>query len=151
MSRYQHSKSGLFLLELLFNILLFCILCGCSLLFFIKAHNLSTDTTSLQHAIRINSSIAGIFQNSDGSFSTFLNEYPNAIIKNNDCYIYFNETYHHCNEADAFCFIVIEKINTTPQTIRIDFYNNKKNVIYSTTACMYTPYIANTVKEVPIP
>ena len=50
MIRYERTKSSMFLMEILINILLFSLLCICSLQFFIKALNLTENTTTLQGA-----------------------------------------------------------------------------------------------------
>lgn len=151
MRRYHHSKSGLFLMELLFNLLLFCVLCGFGLMFFIKSHNLSNKTTALQHAVRITSSIANVYEAGDGTFSSICAEFSNADIEEDALYIYLNEDYQPCEKSDSFCFVEVNHLDSYPNNLSIDFYDNKGELIYSIHACNYTPKTDISVKEVATP
>lgn len=151
MSRYLHSKSALFLMELLFNLLLFCVLCGCGLLFFLKSHNLSKDTTLLHHAVSITTSVASIYESGDGSFSSLCNAYESAESESNLLYIYLDEEFNPCSKTDSIYYVLCENLNSTPDKIRIDFYNSKGTVAYSIRACNHTPSTLNNVREVSLP
>lgn len=150
MSRYLHSKSALFLMELILNLLLFCALCGFGLLFFIKSHNLSNATTLLQQAVSITSSVASIYESGDGSFTSLCHTFPTAKSENNFLYIYLDEDWNPCRETDSVYRVLCEKLNSTPDKIRIDFYDSKGAVSYSIRACHHTPPTLQTIKEVPV-
>ena len=70
MIRYERSKSSIFLLEILINILLFSVLCVCSLQFFIKSYQLTDNTTTLHHAVTACNNVAAVFQSGDGTLAS---------------------------------------------------------------------------------
>lgn len=151
MSHYRHSKSSLFLMELLIDLLFFCALCGCGLLFFVKSYNLTQDTTSLHQAVRITSSVASIYESGDGSFTSLCKEYEHADLDGHCLFIYFDEEYLPCSKEEAVYIVTSEQEHTSPGKIRIDFYDKKNNPCYSIRACNYTPFTLQNVKEVYLP
>ena len=50
MKRVRHSRSGLFLIELMICILFFSITAGICIQFFVKSHNMSQDAKNLYQA-----------------------------------------------------------------------------------------------------
>ena len=78
--RFQRSKSSLFLMEIILNILLFSVLLVVGLQFFIKTHLLTRETFDLQEAVTCSSNIASIYQSGDGSLDVIKEHYPNAVI-----------------------------------------------------------------------
>ena len=151
MSFQSHSKSGLFMIELLINLLLFCLLCGCGLMFFIKSFNLTTDATALHHAVGITTSVAGIYETGDGSFAPLLEMYPDAAWEDKYLCIYLNEYYSPCTKDETAFYIMAEQLDNTVDKIRIDFYNSNGEVLYSIPACHYTPATLGVTKEVAVP
>lgn len=151
MSRYHHSKSGLFLMELLFNLLLFCVLCGCGLMFFIKSNNLNDSTTSLHHAVSITSSIASIYESGDGSTASICNIYKNCDTDDDCIYIYFDKEYQPCSKEYSKYYAVVRKVDTTLDKVDICFYNSKDSMLYSIRACHFTPSTLDNHKEVTRP
>ena len=146
-----HSKSGLFLMELLLNLLLFCLLCGCGLMFFIKSHNLTKDATTLQQAVSITSSVAGIYETGDGSFASLLQMYENADQEDKYLCIYLDEHFSPCPKEQTAYYVMAEAMDTSPDKIRIDFYNSEGEVLYTIWACHYTPATPGNIKEVAEP
>lgn len=151
MSRYQHSKSSLFLMELIFNLLLFCVLCACGLLFFIKSDNMTKDTTTLSHAVSITSSVANVYENGNGSISGICHEYADAVLDGDKLFIYFDEHFKSCKKADSIYYVLVEGQDSTPSKVSISFYDNEDALAYSITACHYKPSTLTSVKEVALP
>lgn len=151
MSRYHHSKSGLFLMELLLNLLLFCVLCGCGLMFFTKSKNLTDSTTSLHHAAAITSSIANIYENGDGTLTAIHNEFEYAAMNDTSIYIYYDEYFNPCSKVDCEYYVLVKQKVTSLDKISIEFYNKKGTMTYSIMSCHFTPTILEKAKEVPIP
>lgn len=162
MRRQHHSKSSLFLMELLINLLLFCFLCGCGLMFFIKSHNLSQDATALHNAVRITSSVAGIYETGDGTLASISEAFEYATIEEDTLYLYLDKDYNPCAKASSTCHITVRPMESstaakepeaagTLNKIRIDFYNMDGKVDYSIQACNYSPYTLSTAKEVVAP
>ena len=75
MNRHDTSKSGLFLIELILSIFFFIIAMAVCLQLFVKAHTLSQDTISLNHAILWTQNLAELFLGNNGDFSSVKQTY----------------------------------------------------------------------------
>lgn len=139
------------LLELLFNLLLFCFLCGCGLLFFIKSHNLSTDATVLQQAVTITSSAAGIYESGDGSFSSLQETYVNACQEDGYLYIYLDNFFLPCKKENGVFYLTTKLSGTNPVKANISFYDGSGQLLYTIDACHYSSATPATAKEVITP
>ena len=129
--RYERSKSSMFLLEILINILLFSILCVCSLQFFIKSYQLTENTTTLHHAVTACNNVAAIFQSSDNSVDTIKEVYPNAIEEKGLIYIYFDENYQECDSQKVAYYMTVSEQITEIPSVKISFYKNGADASYS--------------------
>jgi len=147
MNRYR-SKSGLFLMELLINLLLFCMLCGCGLIFFIKSSNLTKDATALSFAVSITSSVAGIYESGDGTLAPIQALYADADIDGDYLCIYLDEDFTPCQKGTAVYYVTTQLIGTSPNKVSILFYNHKGDVLYTVQACNHTPMTLTDAKEV---
>jgi hypothetical protein len=147
MSRQNYSKSGLFLLELLINLLLFSLLCGYGLMFFTKSNNLTQDTTTLHQAVRITSSIASIYESGDGSYAPLCAEYEHAVLEDDVLYIYFDANFQPCDSSDYVYYTFIENLKTPLNKIRISFYDIDGNLSHAIVACYYAPSTLGNVRE----
>lgn len=131
MIRYERSKSSMFLLEILINILLFSILCVCSLQFFIKSYQLTENTTTLHHAVTACNNVAAVYQSGSASTASIQKAFPNAIVDNGLIYIYFDENYQECDAQHVAYYITIcERVTNIP-SLTITFYKNGEDATYS--------------------
>lgn len=151
MKQHYHSKSGLFLMELLINLLLFCLLCGCGLMFFLKSRHLSEDATTLHQAVSITSSIAGIYESGDEGLTSVLQCYPTAAQENQTLTLYLNEDLTPCTAEKAVYSVIAKQTISTVCKLQIDFCTTDGRTWYSITACRYTPATPGTAKEVSTP
>ena len=62
MKRVRHSRSGLFLIELIICILFFSVTAGICIQFFVKSHNMSQDAKNLYQAQQEAASMAEILE-----------------------------------------------------------------------------------------
>ena len=62
MKRVRHSRSGLFLIELMICILFFSVTAGICIQFFVKSHNMSQDAKNLYQAQQEAASMAEILE-----------------------------------------------------------------------------------------
>ena len=147
MSRFKHSKSSLFMMELLINLLLFCLLCGYGLMFFIKSNNITEDTTTMHQAVRITSSIASVYESGDGSYLPLCEEFSYASLENTTLSIYYDATFQPCAKENAVYYVLIEKLESSLNKIKIEFYDTDGDIAHSITACQYTPSTLADVKE----
>ena len=138
MMRYQRTKSSMFLMEILINILLFSILCVCSLQFFMKALHLSEETTTLHHAVTACTSVASVYEAGDASMDSILEAYPHALHTVNKIIIYYDEDFIECQRDDASYYIHVTGNAEVSSKISIEFYANDE-VLYGITACHYEP------------
>lgn len=138
MIRYQRTKSSMFLMEILINILLFSILCVCSLQFFMKSLHLTDETTTLHHAVTACSSVASVYEAGDSSIDCILEAYPHALHTVNKIIIYYDESFIECQRENASYYVHITGNVEVTSKILIEFYA-KDEVIYSITACHYEP------------
>lgn len=148
MSHKSRSKSGLFLMELLINLLLFCVLCGCGLLFFIKSHNLTNSATALHQAVSITASVAGVYETGDGSLASISTVYTNADLEGKYLCIYLDENYLPCTKDQTAYYVMASQPDPMVCKIQIDFYNREGEVLYSIPACNYTATTLGVAKEV---
>ncbi len=151
MRHIERSKSGLFLMELLINLLLFCILCGCGLMFFIKSNNMTRNTTDLHQAVRITSSIASIYEVSDGKLDTIQDIYTQGTRLENILILYFDENYAPCNKTEASYEVRVQKLpadTNTLEKVQITFYDEGDMPFYTIDACHFSPSTLESAKEV---
>lgn len=154
MIRYERSKSSMFLMEILINILLFSLLCVCSLQFFIKALNLSEDTTTLHHAVTACNNVAAIYETGDGSTEDIWETYPYALHVNEQILIYFDESYEECSREEGVYYILVNECTSDIPSVEISFYEIDGEAYYSITAFHYQPLTPSVVsasgEEVPV-
>lgn len=151
MNRFHPGKSSLFLMELIVNLLLFCILCGCGLMFFIKSNTLSEDTTTLHHAVSITSSIASIYEAGNGHISAISDELPYSVIDNHNVYIYYDKEYQLCSKKHAQYYVLVTTSDSSSSKVNISFYDSKDTLVHSITSCYHAPSTLGDVKEVALP
>ncbi len=148
MSHYHHSKSGLFLMELLINLLLFCFLCGCGLMFFTKSYHMTMDATALHNAVHLTASIAGVYETGNGSLTPITESFLCTEVAQDTIHIYLDEDFIPCTKEDSVYFISVQKTESELNKIAIDFFDADGLVAYSITACNYSPSTLSDAKEV---
>ena len=145
MIRYERTKSSLFLMEIIINLLLFSILCVCSLQFFMKAYHLTEKTTSLHHAVTACANIASVYESGNGDMEIICDTYPYSIHINEQILIYLDENYNECDHEHGVYYILIEKADATANTIDIRFYGKDDAAYYSILACNYQPLTPSSI------
>ena len=136
---FEHSKASMFLLEILINILLFSVLCVCSLQFFIKSYQITENTTTLHHAVTLCNNVAAVFQSNNGSMKAIQQTFPKAVTENGETYIYLNENYQECDSQDVAYYIAVKEQVSDIPSIRISFYKNGMDTSYSIDVYHYEP------------
>ena len=148
MSLRRQSGSGLFLMELLINLLLFCLLCGCALLFFTKSHHLSEDATMLNKAVQITSSLAGIYETDKDGLEGITTAYPQSYADGDSITLYLDSQYQPCEKAHSYCYINVTHADSITNSVDICFYDPESLPLYSIRACKYIPATPQALKEV---
>lgn len=139
MMRYERSKSSIFLLEILINILLFSILCVCSLQFFIKSYQLTNNTTTLHHGVTACNNVAAVFQSGDGTLNSVEDVFTYSFTDNGQLYIYLDENYQECDSQNVTYYIVVKQQYTEIPSVNISFYKNGEDTTYSIDVYHYQP------------
>ena len=148
MIRYERSKSSMFLLEILINILLFIVLCVCSLQFFIKAYQLTENTTVLHHAVTACNNVAAVYHSGDGSTTAIKEIYTKAFSADGLMYIYLDESYQECDSQNVTYYLVIEEKFSEIPSISITFYKNGEDAAYSIDVFHYRPLSPSIVDSI---
>ena len=96
------SKSGLFLMELMFCIFFFAIGSAVCLQMFVKAHTVSESSRDLTFATEICSTVSDHWKDSQGDYDLLLDLLLTGEYTDNVFTIYYTEEGENCEEADAF-------------------------------------------------
>ena len=139
MMRYERSKSSIFLLEILINILLFSTLCVFSLQFFIKSYQLTNNTTTLHHAVTACNNVAAVFQSGDGTLASVEDVFVYSFTDGGNLYIYLDENYQECDSQNVAYYIAIKQQHTAIPSINITFYKNGEAATYQIDVYHYQP------------
>ncbi len=148
MIRYERTKSSMFLMEILINILLFSLLCVCSLQFFIKALNLTDNTTTLHHAVTACNNVAAIYETGDGNVEDIWEIYSYAIHADGQIMIYFDENYEECSREESSYYIFIKECDSPIPSIDISFHKEDGMTYYQIQASHYQPLTPSTLSGV---
>lgn len=142
MRRVRHSRSGLFLIELMVCILFFSITAGICIRFFVKSHQMSQDAKDLYQAQQEAASMAEVLEKDVDSL-------------NNIC-VYYDKEWKQCDKKEkVYSLEVTEEKNQTQQEkdikkIKIAVYsgqNSKKEEIYHLNLSIYVPQEEKLQKE----
>lgn len=141
MRRVRHSRSGLFLIELMVCILFFSITAAICIRFFVKSHQMSQDARNLYQAQQEAASMAEVLEKDVDSLD-------------NIC-VYYDKEWKQCDKKEkVYSLKVTEKKNQTQQEgikkIKIAVYseqNSKKEEIYHLNLSIYVPQNEKIQKE----
>lgn len=118
MNQYRHSKSSLFLMEIILNILFFSILATFCVQIFFKGYQLSKSTEKLHQAVTACTSIAEICQSTDSPEETLSSIYPESMSLNETILIYYNKDFLACGKQNAVYRATVDfyRISLPPST-----------------------------------
>ncbi len=132
-------NSRIFLIELIIDILLFAILCGCSLMIFSKSTDLSTDSTTLQQSVTICSNIAAIYQRGEQDFDSLEKHYPESLQSEDGLVIFFNDKYQICSSGDETYTVLVQIVSDNYDKVIVTFFDENGDKIYQIPVCRYVP------------
>ncbi len=101
-----HSKSSIFLMEIIIAILFFSLVSATCLQIFVRSHNLSKETTALNMSVSLCSSVAEIIKSADtpeDALETLKKEYPMGSVDNNMALLAYSKDWEPCSTDDADC------------------------------------------------
>lgn len=133
----KHSKSALFLMELIVALLFFALASTVCIRLFAKAHLLSEQTVNENHAIVHAQNLAEGFLATEGDIMQMKALFPNAASTSpeNDILLLFDEEWNFCDAANA-CYSAHltsypEKDGLITADITIAACNTSADAIYS--------------------
>lgn len=100
-----HSKSSLFLMEILLNIVLFSVLVIIGMQFFVHTHTLTNKTRQLHLAVNSCTNVASVFEAGDGTLENILKVYPYSVNMDNKIVIYLDKNFNDCKKGQAQYYI----------------------------------------------
>lgn len=100
----KHSKSGLFLMELIIAILFFSLASAVCIQMFAKAHILSVQTVNHNNAVIQAQNLAEVFLSNDGDITQVASFFDNGSFDadSSSVTLFFDETWKPTNEASCF-------------------------------------------------
>ena len=140
MNQYRHSKSSLFLMEIILNILFFSILATFCVQIFFKGYQLSKSTEKLHQAVTACTSIAEICQSTDSPEETLSSIYPESMSLNETILIYYNKDFLACGKQNAVYRATVDFLPDQLATIHITFLDTSTaETLYELSASCYQP------------
>ena len=138
MRRVRHSKSGLFLIELMICILFFSCTAGICIRFFAKSHELSQKARNLYQAQQEASSMAEILE---GGIDSLYHRY-----------VYYDKDWNQCDKEEKMYWLEVTQAQNQAQEddlkkVKIAVYSgenskgerSKKEEIYHLNLSIYIP------------
>lgn len=99
MRRVRHSRSGLFLIELMICILFFAFTAGICIRFFVKSHDMSTEARNLYQAQQEAASMAEVLESDVDSMD--------------EIFVYYDKDWNQCDKKDKIYWLEVTEL---PQT-----------------------------------
>lgn len=138
MKRVRHSRSGLFLIELMICILFFSITAGICIQFFVKSHNMSQDAKNLYQAQQEAASMAEILEKDIDSLDNIS--------------VYYDKDWNQCDKEEKMYWLEVTQAQNQAQEddlkkVKIAVYSgenskgesSKKEEIYHLNMSIYIP------------
>jgi len=108
MNNFSSRRSSLFLLELIFAILFFCLAAAVCVQLFVKSYTLSQDTKELTFAVNEATSVAEILRNTSDPLVLLKAEYSNGEFSEYSYSLYYDKDWISCTQANAAYSIIVE-------------------------------------------
>jgi hypothetical protein len=98
MGIHRHSRSSLFLIEIIIAILFFSIGAAICVRVFAASYLCTEDSETLSHAQLLVSSMAEVLAGSDGDDSLIFNHFPDAVMENDEICVFYYKNWESCQE-----------------------------------------------------
>ena len=141
----KHSRSTLFLLELIIAIFFFSVASTVCIQLFAKSHLLSKQTINENHAVTQTQNLAESFLGSDGNFLEMKKNFPNAEYSDNSLALFFDKDWNLCKKETAHFVATLDYTltdnNLCTADISVSTYNS------DTTKVLYSIELIHHIKE----
>lgn len=130
MNKHYASRSGLFLIELIFSIFFFIIAAAVILQLFVKSHFVCKDTISLNNAILYTQNISEVFLANNGDFDALKALYADELTDissaaDNAVLLLFDQDWHSTKNSDDAKYSVFTCYQNDGSFAYIDIYINQ--------------------------
>ncbi len=97
----KHSKSSLFLMELIISILFFSMASTVCIRLFVRAHTMGAQTINESHAVNIAQNLAEGFLGSEGDMDALHALFPEGTLQDGELVLYWDGEWQPCGLKDA--------------------------------------------------
>ncbi|MCI6859017.1 MAG: hypothetical protein MR867_06965 [Eubacterium sp.] len=131
MRRVKHSRSGLFLIELVLCILFFSLTAAVCIRVFVRSHEISAHAQNLYQAQTEAANVAEIFEGSDSFLGDLKKYYPDleegAAVKQ----IFYNKNWKMCGkEHAAYVMKIFLDREDTMEKMKLSVYSGKNEIYH---------------------
>jgi hypothetical protein len=134
MGIHRHSRSSLFLIEIIIAILFFSIGAAICVRVFAASYLCTENSETLSHAQLLASSMTEVLGESGGDDSLISQHFPDAVMENNEIRVFYDENWESCPEESASYLLLVEKEeekNDLSGTISLLKNDDEKTEVYS--------------------
>lgn len=128
MRTQTHSKSSLFLIEMLFSLLFFSIIAALCIQVFVQSHTLSKKSENLNEAQNLASSLAEVIIASEGDSSSIRTYFPEAVFSEDQIFLYYDSDWNLTSEENS-SYVLFTALQQKDFTLSgtISVSENRKN------------------------
>lgn len=123
-----HSKSGLFLMEMIFVLLFLGLTCGICVRLFAASYMARIQAREKDHILELVTSTGEILEGTDGSANAFLSLMPDGTASQNVLHYFFDQKWQKTAPSDAvydMCITLVVSDTIKSADIRFDKISNQ--------------------------
>ena len=110
-----HSKSGLFLMEMIFVLLFLGLTCGICIRLFAASYAARTKAQEYDHIKELTTSVGEILEGTDGSAKAFLRLFPGGTFDGTALVYSFDKRWQMCSQEEEFYRMEITLVTTVSE------------------------------------
>lgn len=116
-----HSKTSLFLMEMIFVLLFLSVSSAACIRIFAAAKENQTKAQEWRHIQLLTTSVGEILESSDNAGNNFLSFFPDGIKKGNVIHCYYDKNWNSCSSTQAVYEMVLKSTDSSGQST-LSFY-----------------------------
>lgn len=142
-----HSKTSLFLMEMIFVLLFLALSSAACIRIFAAAKNNHIQAQEWRHIQTLTTSVGEILEDSDGTAKSFVSLFPDGQIQDNLIEWYYDSSWQLCSDSHASYKMELTLHETTnPRQGTLTFYHATNDIQIYTIDLVF-PIIENSDKE----
>lgn len=135
----RHSKSGLFLIELMISVCFFSLTAAIFLRAFVQSHQVSKEAESLFKAQNLVSSVAEILEDSEDFTGDLKKYFPQLSPVDEGALLYYDKNWQPVTKNGVYCFSARWSREGEMWNVVLKVSDKKKKEIYGLTLRLYRP------------